>query len=223
MSTHLQAGSYDIIPVPVSIQKSEGSFQLQPGMVIRYGTGLGGLSTYTSENLRQYLGFILQTAPETVGSVEHSLNLTLNQPFDGQLGMEGYTLKVTPRSVMLAANTPAGLFYGVQTIRQMLGEGDGKSLPSSVVRDYPRFSYRGMHLDVSRHFMPVEFIYKVIDYLAFHKMNVFHWHLVDDQGWRLEIKKYPGLTEVGAWRVDRENLHWNRRPAIRPGEKATYE
>jgi hexosaminidase len=94
--------------------------------------------------------------------------------------------------------------------------------PLCQVTDYPRFGWRGMHLDVSRHFFDVEFVKKYIDILAMHKLNVFHWHLVDDQGWRIEIKKYPGLTEVGAWRVDREDKPWDSREPQKPGEKATY-
>jgi len=89
------------------------------------------------------------------------------------------------------------------------------------ISDYPRFSWRGLHLDVSRHFHDKEFIKKYIDLLALFKMNTFHWHLVDDQGWRVEIKKYPRLTEIGAWRVDHEDLPWNSRPEQKPGEKAT--
>jgi hexosaminidase len=218
----LHAGPFDIIPLPASIRKAEGSFQVQHNTQIRYGAELSTVASYASGSFQSLLGFSLESVPETTGPLENCVTLNINQPADGQSGVEGYVLKITPQSVRLSANTPAGLFYGIQTLVQMLSGGDGKALPACVIQDYPRFAYRGMHLDVSRHFMPIEFVYKVIDYLAFHKMNVFHWHLTDDQGWRLEIKKYPKLTEVGAWRVDRENLHWNRRPAIQPGEKATY-
>ncbi len=95
------------------------------------------------------------------------------------------------------------------------------TLPCLAVRDLPRFRWRGMMLDVSRHFFPKEFIKRYIDLLAFHKLNTFHWHLSDDQGWRIEIKKYPRLTEVGAWRVDHEDQPWTARPAQQPGEKAS--
>jgi hexosaminidase len=144
---------------------------------------------------------------------------------------EEYELQVTQRGVHLSAGTPAALFRGVQTLRQLMppaieGEtvvsGMKWTIPCVTVRDYPRFEWRGMHLDVSRHFFDVEFIKRYIDILALHKMNVFHWHLVDDQGWRIEIKKYPLLTEVGAWRVDREDQPWNSREPQKPGEKATY-
>lgn len=95
-------------------------------------------------------------------------------------------------------------------------------IPAVQISDEPRFAYRGMHLDVSRHFFPKEFIKRYIDLIAFNKMNTFHWHLVDDQGWRIEIKKYPKLTEIGAWRVDRPGKIWGERKAQKEGEKATY-
>ena len=91
------------------------------------------------------------------------------------------------------------------------------TLPCMQINDYPRFSWRGLHLDVSRHFHDKEFIKKYIDLLALLKMNTFHWHLVDDQGWRVEIKKYPRLTEIGAWRVDHEDLPWNSQAGTKTG------
>ena len=114
-----------------------------------------------------------------------------------------------PGVVTITSATPAGAFYATQTIRQLLPpaifreatvSGVSWTMPAVAIVDRPRFSWRGMHLDVSRHFMPKEFVKKYIDLLALHKMNSFHWHLTDDQGWRIEIKKYPRLTEVGAWR-----------------------
>jgi hexosaminidase len=119
---------------------------------------------------------------------------------------ESYTLSVAERGMSVSANTAAGLFYGLLTFGQMLSAADAQSgeltLPCMEIGDSPRFCWRGMHLDVSRHFFPVEFIKKYIDLLARHKMNVFHWHLTDDQGWRIEIKRYPRLTEIGAWRKE---------------------
>lgn len=145
---------------------------------------------------------------------------------------EGYTLRITPDQIVVNATTGAGFFYGIQTLLQLLpadycqdskvGETAQLSVPALEIRDHPRFPYRGMHLDVSRHFFPKEFIKKYIDLIAMYKMNRFHWHLTDDNGWRIEIKKYPKLTEVGAWHVDREDLSWRDRPAQKPGEAATY-
>jgi hexosaminidase len=126
-----------------------------------------------------------------------------------RLGPEGYTLDVSGAGVRLRAAEPAGLFYAVQTLRQLLPPEILRSatvhdvawtIPAVSIEDEPRFAWRGSHLDVGRHFMPKEFIRKHIDLLALHKLNTFHWHLTDDQGWRLQIRKYPRLTEVGAWR-----------------------
>lgn len=134
--------------------------------------------------------------------------IKLNQDLT-DLGKEGYRLHVNNKHVLLEAPYPAGIFYGVQTLCQLLppeiysknklGESD-LSLPGVYITDKPRFSWRGYMLDASRHFQSVEFVKKCIDLLAMHKMNVFHWHLVDGEGWRIEIKKYPELTEIGAWR-----------------------
>ncbi|MFL5788912.1 MAG: beta-N-acetylhexosaminidase, partial [Flavisolibacter sp.] len=115
---------------------------------------------------------------------------------------DGYTLNVTNSDVTISGDTHEGTFYGIQTLIQLLPIEKTSSLKirQVSVNDYPRFKYRGMHLDVGRHFMPVDFVKKYIDFIALHKMNYFHWHLTEDQGWRIEIKKYPRLTEEGAWR-----------------------
>lgn len=149
-----------------------------------------------------------------------------------RLGPEGYLLEVAADGILLRAAAPAGLFYGVQTLRQLLpaaierpgGAAGARSwpVPCVSIEDKPRFSWRGAMLDCSRHFFPKEFVLRWIDILAAHKLNTFHWHLTDDQGWRIEIKAYPRLTEVGAWRVDREDKYWNAREPQQPGEKATY-
>jgi hexosaminidase len=123
---------------------------------------------------------------------------------------EGYLLNISKSGVLVSAKDPAGLFYAVETIRQLLPVEleiqtiDDIALPALQITDSPRFLWRGMHLDVSRHFMPLEFVKKYIDYLAMYKLNVFHWHLVDGIGWRIEIKSHPGLTDIGAWRVVKE-------------------
>jgi hexosaminidase len=119
----------------------------------------------------------------------------------GALPAGGYTIHMTKRDVVIAGDSD-GLFHGIQTLIQILPVRKTAVLeiPLVEVRDYPRFQWRGMHLDVARHFFPVHFIKQYIDLLALYKMNVFHWHLTDDQGWRIEIKHYPKLTEVGAYR-----------------------
>ena len=139
---------------------------------------------------------------------------------DSALGDDGYEVTISPDALEIAAQTGAGHFYGEQTLRQMID--DLNCIPCCTVRDWPRFRWRGMHLDVSRHFFPVTFIKRYLDILALHKLNVFHWHLTDDQGWRIEIKRYPRLTEIGAWRVNREDRPWNAREPQRDGEIADY-
>ena len=114
---------------------------------------------------------------------------------------EGYTLNVTRTRVKAVASTPAGLFYAAQTLRQL--EQDGQ-VPCVKITDYPRYSWRGFHVDPCRHFQSVEDLKAMIDIMAMYKINTMHWHLTDDQGWRIEIKKYPKLTSVGAWRTEYE-------------------
>ena len=146
------------------------------------------------------------------------------------LGREGYRLDVTQQMLTLTAATRPGLFYGIQTLLQLLpppildsaGHRGPLEIPCVSINDQPRFSYRGMHLDVSRHFFPVWFVKRYIDLLSFHKMNVFHWHLTDDNGWRIEIPKYPLLTKISAWRVDRAGITWREREPQQEGETPTY-
>src|SRR5699024_3613631 len=125
---------------------------------------------------------------------------------------EGYKLTVTPQKVTIKAPTPHGLFNGVQSLLQLFSpqiyptdyalvpQNTKWTIPAVKIRDYPHFKYRGMHLDVGRHFLPVSFVKEYIDLLAMYKLNRFHWHLTEDQGWRIQIKQYPKLTEIGAWR-----------------------
>jgi hexosaminidase len=137
--------------------------------------------------------------------------ITLALRPDASTDPEAYRLDVTPQRIDLLARDPRGLFYGVQTLRQLVAESPA-AIPAVHIEDAPRFTWRGLHLDVGRHFFPVEFIKRYIDLLATFKLNVFHWHLTEDQGWRLEIKKYPKLTEVGAWRKETIVGHARRGP-----------
>ena len=144
---------------------------------------------------------------------------------------EGYILEVQKNRIEIKAAKPAGFFYATQTLRQLLPveieslqkqENIDWLVPVVSITDNPAFKWRGFMLDVVRHFFAKEDVFRLIDNLALHKINTLHLHLVDDQGWRIEIKKYPKLTEVGAWRVDREDKAWNSRPKQEAGEKATY-
>lgn len=213
-----------IIPIPVKVKPSKGEFIISPTTRIVYNDeSLMFLSSYATELWEQYLGYPLEQAKIENISGENAITLSLNKKHDKNIGSEGYILDITSGNIAIIANTSAGILYGIQTVYQLLSTNQNGLIPCLSITDYPRFGYRGMHLDVSRHFMPLEFIYRSIDYMAMHKLNTFHWHLVDDQGWRLEIKKYPKLTEVGAWRADMENRDWDSRPiAESKGKPATY-
>ncbi|MGC1630952.1 MAG: family 20 glycosylhydrolase [Gelidibacter sp.] len=147
------------------------------------------------------------------------------------LGDEAYELDVASDKITIRAKTYVGFLYAIETIRQLLPteiesntlvKGTAWVIPNLKIEDEPRFKWRGLHMDVARHFFKKEYVMQTIDMLAMHKMNTFHFHLVDDQGWRIEIKKYPKLTEVGAWRLDQEDAHWDGRRVTTPEDDATY-
>ena len=219
-----------IVPKPSSIIPIAGSFSLISGTTISFSDNLVGqelIAGYLAARIGGSTGFKIRTTGS--GSQAKSM-IVLNAANDSTLGQEGYKLVVTKARVQITANSSGGLFYGAQTLLQLLPPEVFKprltsrkswTIPCVEIKDSPRFKWRGMHLDVSRHFLPKEFIKTYIDILAMHKMNVFHWHLTDDQGWRIEIKKYSKLTEVAAWRVDREHQPWSVRDPQRSEEKAT--
>ncbi len=140
---------------------------------------------------------------------------------NGKILPEGYTLLINKENIEVKASTEAGLFYAFQTLKQLLygAEKNKPALPYLTINDYPKFEWRGMHLDVSRHFMPTSFIKKYIDYLAMYKLNTFHWHLVDGTGWRIEIKSHKELTDIAAWRVVKKNSKpWEKIEAWKEGD-----
>jgi hexosaminidase len=199
---------YDLIPWPRQVEARPGAFPLAAATRVT-------LSDPASAELRSIadflVGYIQATAGVRVGmeagAVPQGTAGTIALHLNSAAGIapEGYRLAVTPEGVTLTASAPAGLFYGVQTLRQLLPAASAAAapaIPAVQIEDAPRFRYRGMHLDVARHFFPVEFVKRYIDLLAMHKMNTFHWHLTEDQGWRIEIKRYPKLTEVGACRKE---------------------
>lgn len=194
-----------IIPRPCAQTGLPGLFTLGSETQISARGGARGLGDRLRQYLRPATGLELPlTDHERRGSIVLALDPSLEK-----LGAEGYRLEVKPDHLRILAPKPTGLFYGIQTLRQLLPPQIFRdapvadvawSVPAQVIEDSPRFLWRGSHMDVSRHFMPKAFIKKHLDLMSLHKLNVFHWHLTDDQGWRLEIKKYPRLTEVGAWR-----------------------
>lgn len=200
-----------IIPEPVSITKKSGFYQL-PETVKVVAPSIKEMD-YTRKLLAQKLS----TAPGKqvqfiTSSSQADIFLVLNKKHDPTVQDEGYTLSVTSRNIIITANKPAGLFYGVQSLLQLFpaaiesqkNEADTSwKVPCVEVVDYPRVGWRGLMLDVSRHFFTVSEVKQYIDNMVKYKFNMLHWHLTDDEGWRIEIKSLPKLTEVGAWRVEK--------------------
>jgi hexosaminidase len=199
-----------VIPQPARLTRGTGEFVLGVRTTIWTDDANAALGRRLASYLAPATGFALDV--RTRGQPPaRSIELRRDTSLAQQLGREGYLLTVGPDRVIARAANPAGLFYAIQTIRQLLPpeifrgsqvSGVRWTMPAVEIEDVPRFGWRGAHLDVARHFMPKEFVKKYIDLLALHKMNSFHWHLTEDQGWRIEIKKYPRLTEVGAWRKE---------------------
>lgn len=214
------------IPQPVEIKSGAGKFTLSSSASVVYGTPEGKFAASNlAERLNRSTGFKLKVQQGSAGTIFFKQN---SSP-DATLGKEGYTLEVTSKVAIISANEPAGLFYGAQTLLQLFPK-EIESLtpvkmvwtaPAVSIKDYPRFAWRGLMLDVSRNFFTKEEVKRYIDQMTRYKYNVFHWHLTDDNGWRIEIKSLPKLTEVGAWRVERAG-HFGDRAEPKPGEPATY-
>lgn len=216
----------NLIPKPVEMKPGGGTFNLSKGSSISFTTPE---ARFVAENLAGKInmatGFGLRPRQANSGSIL----LKLNKTPDPEIGTEGYTLEVSARKIIISANQTAGLFYGTQTLLQLLPKEIESnvtvrakwSLPEVHIKDYPRFKWRGLMLDVSRNFFTKEEVKRYIDEMARFKYNIFHWHLTDDQGWRIEIKSLPELTRVGAWRVSRAG-HFGERLSPKPGEPATY-
>ncbi len=195
-----------IIPLPVSCVATGGAPFALTARTVVVAPADAALKFAAAETARLLGVAVAERAPAGGNAVI----LTIDLAVTSALGAEGYRLTVTPQTVAIVGGGAAGVFHGVQTLRQLLppdlerfgwrADGGRVTVPAVAIEDRPRFSWRGAMLDVSRHFSPVAEVKKFIDLLALHKFSVFHWHLVDDQGWRVEIKKYPKLTEVGAWR-----------------------
>lgn len=199
----------NIIPRPEKLTYCDGTFILTSSTVIIAQNGAKPVAERWAEGLSRVLGFPLVVRQDVNGGL-NSIHFILDRNLIA-LGDEGYRLEITPEKISISALEPAGLFYGGQTLKQLMPDGafgrtqiglDHFGIPCLEIEDRPRFAWRGAMLDVCRHFLPKEFVLKYIDLLAMHKMNSFHWHLTEDQGWRIEIKKYPKLTDVGAWRKE---------------------
>ncbi|MET8439336.1 MULTISPECIES: beta-N-acetylhexosaminidase [Streptomyces] len=216
---------HHLIPAPRRADGDGGrGFVPDGATTITAGPGTGG----TERWLRATLGaaFGLPLAPGTVGAEDAAGAIELR--IDPALEPECYRLTVVPdRGVRITGGSAAGVFWGAQTLRQLLGpeafrrapvgQGAARGIPATEIEDGPRFGWRGLMLDVARHFTPKDGVLRMLDLLAAHKLNVFHFHLTDDQGWRVEIKRYPRLTEVGAWRARTKYGHraselWDETP-----------
>jgi hexosaminidase len=196
-----------LIPRPAHLTRGTGTFLLTPATAIVTDRATRDIGYQLADWIQPATGYRLSVAAAP-GPATRTISLRID-PTLSRLGPEGYRLTVTGTRITIRGLQPAGVFYGVETLRQLLPpdifrqapvSGVSWTVPAVEIEDMPRFQWRGAHLDVSRSFMPKEFVKKYIDLLALHKLNRFHWHLTDDQGWRIEIKKYPLLTAVGAWR-----------------------
>lgn len=233
-STALRADKIAIIPQPVqmTVSAEKGDFILNSHTSVTYPEGdvqLEKAANFIAKTLSNKIGTanIIATTAQTPGAIE--LKRWSDDP-----KAEGYKLEVSSDNIEIEAADYSGAVYAMQTLLQLMptevftrdsGAMSSKiAIPAVEITDYPRFGWRGMHLDVSRHFFDANDVKKYIDYLAMHKMNRFHWHFTDDQGWRMESKKYPLLTEKAAWRVDRNKDAWDARKPIdrAAGEEATY-
>lgn len=206
-----QTKKISIIPEPVQIVQTTGNYKLPENIFISTGNNTSNkfIASYLQKKLSTTTGYKVEvTSPSVAATIQLVINSTENK----MLGKEGYQLSVTKKNIIIKANQPAGLFYGVQTLLQLFPAAiESKkfvkniswSVPRVDITDYPRFGWRGLMLDVSRHFFTKDEVKQYIDEMAAYKFNLFHWHLVDDEGWRIEIKSLPKLTTVGAWNAKR--------------------
>jgi hexosaminidase len=197
-----------LIPWPETVKLTGGTVQLPPRL---------NVSTVDEKQFQRVWAPLQPFADKwlpglSLVAVEDATARSLCITKDETLEGESYSLRLTEDRVELIHNDDAGLFYGMVTLLQLLAVAeqstDGFTLPALDISDQPRFRWRGMHLDVVRHFFPVDVIKRYLDVLALHKINVFHWHLTDDQGWRIEILQHPRLTEIGAWRTEEDGTRY---------------
>lgn len=194
-----------LIPLPRKIERGEGAFVLNGETRVHFGDGVEGqrIGAYFIDLVRRTYGVNLSAGP--AGNVPEDNVIRFESLAGESASGEGYSLVSSPKRVVISAGDSRGLLYGAVTLWQLMSKSTDDSnswrVPAVTIEDSPRFGWRGLMLDSARHYQPPAFIRKFIDVMALHKLNVLHWHLTDDQAWRLEIKKYPRLTEVGAWRV----------------------
>ena len=188
--------NYEVVPLPQSIIMQKGApFVIEDGVQILAPAELKNEADFLAQYLKEITNNDLQVVNQRAKKVRY-IELTVSPKVAEK---EGYVMTVSQKGITIQGGTAAGVFYGIQTLRKAVNE--GSIMPAAIITDAPRFGYRGMMLDCSRPFWSTEFIKKFIDLLAMHNMNTFHWHLTDDQGWRIEINKYPKLTTIGSQRT----------------------
>ena len=215
---HSQAVS--IIPLPSSVQLTKGAFRLDRRVTVLFSTdSVKPVANYLIASLRDRNQLSVAMGKQGSGSRQPVILMQLvSRPGTNE---ERYTLDVTSTAITIRASGLPGLFYGVQSLLQMIPLNGPLLVPGVKITDEPRFGWRGLMLDVSRHFFSVKDVKRMIDEMVNYKFNLLHLHLTDDQGWRLQIKSLPELTNTGAWRVSRSGLWWDR-DCPKEGEKADY-
>ncbi len=200
--THLATFAINVIPHPNKLITKDGSYTIRENTTLFYSTKAEATANYLRHELfpAAKLHSIKKVPKGKSGIILELI------PAQTETSTESYQLSVTKNLIHIRAASNTGLFYGIQTLRQLINE---RMIPCVEIEDTPRFPWRAYMLDVSRHFRTKAFVKQMLDEMALLKMNVFHWHLTDDQGWRIEIKKYPKLTEIGAWRNDSQTGGWN--------------
>jgi len=207
-----------LIPQPTYIERSSGKTILDDDWAIKHNgehLDLDDLKKILTRNLSNDHKIKLNDDSDKI--------ISLIIQSDDSIKTEGYTLNINNDEINILANSPNGIFYGIQTLNQILDSSQksnkGIILLNMNIIDEPRFKWRGMHLDVGRHFFDISFVKKYIDYIAMHKMNVFHWHLTEDQGWRVEIESFPKLTEISAYRDESLVGHYRDKPKKYDGKR----
>lgn len=194
----IRAQQTPVLPLPNDIIRSTGVFDYSKEMEVKIMRGDEG----TKQVSKQLLAFLSAKKVNVISSSPNTVYLNLQK--EKTLTTEAYELNITPHQITITGATNAGLFYGMQTLFQLMNADTSKQIACMQIKDAPAFAYRGMHLDVSRHFFGPDVIKQYLDVMGKLKLNYFHWHLTDDQGWRMESKKYPRLTEKGAWRTEKD-------------------
>ena len=199
MHINSHAQEIDIVPKPAELKMQKGNFEITGNTALVYDRSnkdLARIAGFLSGHMEQYYKMNLASSQGNGGVIRFEITSLPG------LDKEGYTMKIDKNGILISAPAANGIFYGFQTLKQMLpSDPAGKMIiPYAEIKDQPRFAWRGMMLDVCRHFFPVSYIKKFLDNMAMYKLNTFHWHLTDDQGWRIEIKKYPGLADISSWR-----------------------